>query len=95
MTTYELCICIKFPKGTIVTGASTNISGGFTVKLIDPGINKLETIKIIRELTGLGLAEAKQISEFVPSMITTVDSTDTANAIKLRLESVGARVEIQ
>lgn len=86
---------IKFTKGTIVTDASANSVDKFTIKMIDPGINKVRVIAIIRELTGLGLAEAKQLSEFVPGVITTVYSIDTANMIKARLETAGARVEIE
>lgn len=87
---------INFAKGTIVKGVHNNVVDScFTVKLIDPGTNKVETIKIIREFTGLGRSLAKRMSEVVPSVITTVTSADTANTIKARLESAGARVEIE
>ncbi len=88
---------IRFERGTIVTNTSNNAVAvdRFTVKLTDPGTNKIEVIKIIREITGLGLAEAKQLSEFVPSTIITINSIDTANTVKARLEAAGARVEIE
>lgn len=65
------------------------------VLLIDAGINKLQVIAAIREITGLGLADAKNLTDNVPSTIKRVTSLDEANQIKYRLEMVGAQIEIR
>lgn len=67
----------------------------FDVILVDSGDKKINVIKVVRELTGLGLKEAKTATEETPSKIKTgVSKEDAANA-KAKLEEAGAKVEIK
>ena len=67
----------------------------FTPVLADFGAKKLDVIKIIRELTGLGLKEAKEFVESAPKAVKEGVSKDEAEAIKTKLEEAGAKVEIK
>jgi len=67
----------------------------FTVTMTSFGANKVGVIKVIRELTGLGLKEAKDLVEGVPSMIKDSIPKADADAIKKKLEEAGAAAEIK
>ena len=67
----------------------------FTVTMTSFGANKVGVIKVIRELTGLGLKEAKDLVEAVPSMIKDSIPKADAEAIKKKLEDAGAAAEIK
>ena len=67
----------------------------FDVVLADVGANKIKVIKVVRELTGLGLAEAKAVVDSAPKAIKEAVSKDDAEAAKAKLEEVGAKVEIK
>ena len=67
----------------------------FDVILADIGANKISVIKVVRELTGLGLKEAKELVESAPKAIKEGASKDDADAIKAKLEEAGAKVEIK
>lgn len=67
----------------------------FTPVLADFGAKKLDVIKVIREITGLGLKEAKELVESCPKPIKENIQKDEAEAIKAKLEEVGAKVEIK
>lgn len=67
----------------------------FDVVLTSFGSEKLKVIKIVREITGLGLAEAKKAVEGVPSTLKEAVSKDDAEKIKAQLAEVGATVEIK
>ena len=67
----------------------------FTPVLADFGAKKLDVIKVIRELTGLGLKEAKEFVESAPKAVKENISKDEAEAIKTKLEEAGAKVEIK
>ena len=67
----------------------------FDVILADAGANKLATIKAVREATGLGLMEAKQLVEGAPKAIKEGVSKEDANALKEKLEAAGAKVEVK
>ena len=67
----------------------------FDVILSDVGANKVAVIKAVRELTGLGLKEAKEMVESVPSTIKEAASKDEAEDIKKQLEEAGASVELK
>ena len=87
---------VRFKPGTKAISFESNSGSKLAdVVLLDAGANKIQVIKEIREITGLGLAEAKNLTDYVPSTITTVNSVEAANTIKNRLEAAGARVEIQ
>ena len=67
----------------------------FTVTLIEIGANKINVIKVVREVTSLGLKEAKDLVESAPKAIKEAIPKDEANAIKKKFEDVGAKVEIK
>ncbi len=67
----------------------------FTVVLKDAGSEKIKVIKVVREITSLGLKEAKDVTEGVPSTIKEGVSKDEANAIAAKFKEVGATVEIK
>ena len=67
----------------------------FTPTLTEIGANKIGVIKVVRELTGLGLKEAKELVDNVPKAIKENVSKDEADAIKAKLEEAGATVEIK
>jgi len=67
----------------------------FDVGLKDVGAKKIQVIKVVREVTGLGLKEAKDLVDGAPSAVKTGVSKDEANQIKAKLEEQGATVEIK
>jgi large subunit ribosomal protein L7/L12 len=67
----------------------------FTVTLTDFGPNKINVIKVVREVTSLGLKEAKDLVEGVPKPIKEGIPKDEAAAIKKKFEDVGAKVEVK
>ena len=67
----------------------------FTVTMTNFGANKVGVIKVIREITGLGLKEAKDLVEGVPSAVKEGVSKADADGIKKKLEEAGAQAEIK
>jgi large subunit ribosomal protein L7/L12 len=67
----------------------------FTVTLTEVGTNKINVIKVVREITALGLKEAKDLVESAPKPIKEAIPKDEANNIKKKFEDVGAKVEIK
>ncbi|HEX2584926.1 MAG TPA: 50S ribosomal protein L7/L12 [Steroidobacteraceae bacterium] len=67
----------------------------FTVTMTDFGANKVGVIKVIREITGLGLKEAKDLVEGVPSAVKEGVSKADADGIKKKLEEAGAKADIK
>mgnify|MGYP000920924802 CR=1 FL=1 len=67
----------------------------FTVNLTEVGSNKINVIKVVREITALGLKEAKDLVESAPKPIKEGVPKDEAEAIKKKFEEVGAKVEIK
>ena len=67
----------------------------FDVILASSGEKKINVIKVLRELTGLGLAEAKKASEETPFTVKTGIAKAEADEIKAKLEEVGAKVEVK
>lgn len=67
----------------------------FSVTMTSFGANKVGVIKVIRELTGLGLKEAKDLVEGVPSLVKDSVPKADADAIKKKLEDAGASAEIK
>lgn len=67
----------------------------FNVILVDGGDKKINVIKVVRALTGLGLKEAKDAVEQTPSVIKEGVSKDEAEAAKKELEEAGAKVELK
>ena len=67
----------------------------FTVTLTDVGANKINVIKVVREVTSLGLKEAKDLVEAAPKPVKEGVNKDEAATIKKKFEEVGAKVEIK
>jgi len=67
----------------------------FDVILTDAGASKINVIKAVRELTGLGLKEAKDLVDNAPKPIKEKTSKEEADAIKAKLEEAGAKVEVK
>jgi len=67
----------------------------FNVILKDIGANKINVIRVVRELTSLGLKESKDLVEAAPKAVKEAVSKDEANAAKSKLEAAGATVEIK
>lgn len=67
----------------------------FDVVLTEAGANKIQVIKAVRELTSLGLKEAKDLVEAAPKAVKEAVSKDEAAAAKAKLEEAGAKVEIK
>lgn len=67
----------------------------FDVVLTEVGANKIQVIKAVREATGLGLKEAKELVDGAPSTIKEAMSADDAEALKAKLTETGATVELK
>lgn len=67
----------------------------FSVVLVEAGANKIAVIKAVREITGLGLKEAKDATEQTPHTIKEGVNKDDAEAFKKKLEEAGAKVEVK
>lgn len=67
----------------------------FDVILKSPGANKLAVVKAVKELTGLGLKEAKDLVDAAPSELKKGVSKDEADALKKQLEESGAEIELK
>ena len=67
----------------------------FAVTLKEAGAKKIQVIKVVRELTGLGLKEAKDLVDGAPSVVKAGVTKDEAAAMKAKLEEQGAAVEVK
>ena len=76
-------------------GAAAEEKTEFDVVMTSFGDKKLDVIKVVRELTGLGLKEAKEMVEGVPSKVKEGASKEEAEDIKAKLEGAGAQVELK
>ena len=86
------------PRGPGGGGAAAPVAEEqteFTVVLAEVGANKVSVIKVVRELTGLGLKEAKDLVEGAPKDVKTAIPKAEAEEIKKKLEAAGAKVEIK
>ena len=81
--------------GGAAGGAAAEEKTEFEVVLTDAGSNKISTIKVIREVTGLGLKEAKELSEGLPKSLKAGISKDAAEDMKKKVEEAGGKVEIK
>ena len=76
-------------------GAADEEQTEFNVELTEVGGEKIKVIKVVRELTGLGLKEAKELVDGAPSMIKEGVEKAEADAIKTQIEEVGAKVTLK
>ena len=92
---------VSAAAGVVVAAAGGDAAGAaeekdeFDVELTEVGPNKVKVIKVVRELTGLGLAEAKAFVEGAPKTVKEAVSKEEAEELKTKLEEVGAKVEIK
>lgn len=76
-------------------GAAAAEQSEFEVILADAGASKLGVIKVVRELTGLGLKEAKALVDEAPKSLKTGVSKEEAESMKAKLEEAGAKIELK
>ena len=76
-------------------GGAAEEKTDFDVVLADAGAEKIKVIKVVRELTGLGLKEAKEAVDGAPKVLKEGISKEDAEAIKAQLEEVGAKVTLK
>ncbi len=81
--------------GAAGDGAAAEEQTEFDVILKSAGAKKLNVIKVVREVTGLGLKEAKALVDEAPKPIKEKISKEDADALKAKLEEVGAEVEVK
>ncbi|MBR3844152.1 MAG: 50S ribosomal protein L7/L12 [Clostridia bacterium] len=81
--------------GAAAGGAAAEEKTEFDVVLADVGAEKIKVIKVVREITGLGLGEAKALVDGAPKTLKEAVSKDDADAMKAKLEEVGAKVELK
>ncbi|MDR1564267.1 MAG: 50S ribosomal protein L7/L12 [Oscillospiraceae bacterium] len=95
----------KFGVSAAVAAVAAPAAGGaapaaeeqteFDVILKSPGAKKIEVIKVVREVTGLGLKEAKELVDNAPKAVKEAISKDDAEALKEKLTAAGAEVELK
>lgn len=75
--------------------AATEEKTEFDVELTEVGPNKVKVIKVVREVTGLGLKEAKDLVDNAPKMVKEAASKEEAEDVKAKLEAEGAKVTLK
>lgn len=97
----EFGVTAAAPVAMMAAGAAPAAGGAaeekssFDVELTEVGGEKLKVIKVVREITGLGLKEAKEVVDGAPGMIKEGCSKEDADAIKAKLEEVGAKITLK
>jgi len=81
--------------GATDDGTAAEEQTEFTVNLTDIGAKKINVIKVVREVTSLGLKEAKELVESAPKAVKEGVAKDEAEALKKKFEEVGAKAEIK
>ena len=81
--------------GAVAGAAAAEEKTEFDVVLTSAGDNKIKVIKAVREITGLGLKEAKEIVDGAPKTLKEGVSKDEADDMKAKLEEVGATIEVK
>ncbi len=79
----------------VAAGPAAEEKTEFDVVLAEAGAEKIKVIKAVREITGLGLAEAKGLVDGAPKTLKEAVSKDEAEEMKKKLEEVGAKVELK
>ena len=92
---------VSAAAGVVVAAAGDGAAAGgaekdeFDVELTEVGPNKVKVIKVVREVTGLGLKEAKEVVDGAPKVIKEGVSKDEAEDIKAKVEAEGAKVTLK
>ncbi len=88
-------VAVAAAGGGAAPAAAVEAQTEFTVVLADGGANKINVIKAVREITALGLKEAKDLVEGAPKSIKENIGKEEADDIKKKLEAAGAKVEVK
>lgn len=88
-------VAVAAPAGGAQDGGGAAEKTNFDVVLKAPGANKLQIVKLVKELTGLGLKEAKDIVDAAPKPIKEGLPKDEAESMKKQLEEAGAEIELK
>ena len=88
-------VAVAAAPGAAAPGAAAEEKTEFDVELTSFGAKKLDVIKVVREVTGLGLKEAKELVEGAPKILKEGVSKDEAESLKKSLEEAGATVTIK
>ena len=88
-------VAVAAPAAGGAAAAAAEEQTEFTVVLAAAGENKVNTIKAVREVTGLGLKEAKDLVDGAPKPVKEGENKADAEAIKKKLEEAGAKVEVK
>ena len=88
-------VAVAAPAAGGDAGAAAAAQTEFTVNLKSAGAQKIAVIKVVREITGLGLKEAKALVDGAPKAVKEQASKEDAEAIKEKLEAAGAEVELK
>ena len=91
---------VSAAAGVVVAAAGAGAAAAeekteFDVELTEAGDQKVKVIKVVREITGLGLKEAKEVTEGTPKVLKEGVAKEEAEAIKAKLEEVGAKVTLK
>jgi large subunit ribosomal protein L7/L12 len=91
---------VSAAAGVVVAAAGDGAAAGeekdeFDVELTEVGPNKVKVIKVVREVTGLGLKEAKEVVDGAPKVLKEAADKATAEDIKTKLEAEGAKVTLK
>jgi large subunit ribosomal protein L7/L12 len=88
-------VAVAVPAGGGGGGEAEEEKSSFDVVLTGAGDKKIQVIKVIRELTGLGLKEAKAVADEAPAPVKEGVAKDEADQMKAKLEEAGATVELK
>src|SRR5690606_38438535 len=88
-------VAVAAAPGGAAPAAAAEEKTEFDVELTSAGDKKINVIKVVREITNLGLADAKNLVEGAPKMIKEAVSKDEAESIKKKLEEAGAKVTVK
>ena len=91
---------VSAAAGVVVAAAGAGAAAGeekteFDVELTEAGANKVKVIKVVREITGLGLKEAKEVVDGAPKVVKEGASKEDAEEIQKKLEAEGAKVTLK
>jgi len=88
-------VAVAAPGAAANSDAAAEVQTEFDVQLEDAGANKINVIKEVRAITGLGLKEAKDLVEAAPKVVKAAVSKDEADKIKKQLEEAGAKISVK
>ena len=91
---------VSAAAGVVVAAAGAGAAAGeekteFDVELTEAGANKVKVIKVVREATGLGLKEAKEVVDGAPKVVKAGVSKEEAEDLKTKLEAEGAKITLK